>query len=1089
MSLSLAGNVIIVGADNRKDHGKLLVDSVLNGPFQYRTIVEPGNENSPTTVRARTYTDLTDEENLRESIDIKATNIFLQGNMKLMKMKFIYKDKVVHQQSYQAPALQQSYQAPAIHQPLQQSSSTELDSGLVVLSFNPTNDPIANLNKLMAFVTTAFAPRFPQTNNQLRTSSNPRNQATIQDGRVTVQIIQGRQTQGYGNNRATNTATNQVVNRQGAAGQARVVKCYNYQDEGHFARQCTKPKRPKNSAWFKEKMLLTEALKSGAYLDPKQLAFLADDGDIVIPAQASQEILTAAAFQTNDLDDFDSDYDVPLAKAVLMANLSSYESDVLLEVIIDRTAKVADYENKIHSLKLQLNATVESHKTLSTTVECLKKESKQKEDKYLDEVIYLQKKDKALDNVVYKILPDLYDGHTIVKTHAALSVTDTEETLELDEDSRLKMLAKQNDPSLKEKKVNIAPVDYVALNKLSKHFEPQKQLFQMDEDDEISNLVDLHMYMLCDGWKAGNVLSQAKFGLARGIPKLKFKKDHLCSICAFGKSKKSSHQPKAKDTNQEKLYLLHMDLCVPMHVESINGKKNPKTVPDYLRLRYNKTPYELMHDKKPDLSFLHVFGSLCYPNNDSEDLGKLNAKADIVSTTCYTQNHSLIRLRYNKIPYELMHEKKPDLSFLHVFGSLYYPTNDSEDLGKLKPKADIEKGIDFEESFARVARIEAIRIFIANAANKKMTIYQMDVKTAFLNDELCKVVYVSQPKGFVDQDKLNHVYRLKKALYGLKQAPRVWYYMMSSFYYHKNSPKKYGMLYSDPVDTPMVDKSKLDEDLQGKPVDPTHYRGMIGSLMYLTSRRPDLVFAVCMHAWYQAKPIEKHLHAHMQMQTTPGVKILDATHLEVHNSWEINLSTGHPRSKRALLYYGLKFNKIPLYCDNKSAIALCCNNVQHSRSKNIDVRYHFIKEQVENGVVELYFIDVELFREILDICPRVQNQDFTEFLTSDSLLEFRLDLGYKGQLKQISEMYVDHMHQPCRTFGAIISRCLSEKTLSNDRLRPSRIEILWRIYHNANVDYATLIWEDLQYQIDYRKSKVKRCEIMPYHRFTKAIIH
>ncbi|GKB08957.1 hypothetical protein Tco_0837269 [Tanacetum coccineum] len=385
MSLSLAENFIVAGADNRplmldktnysswasrmllyikgKEHGKLLVDSVLNGPFQYGTIVEPGNETTPATPQVVTHS------------------------------------PVVHQQSYQAPALQHSYQAPAIHQPLQQSSSTELDSGLVVLSFNPTNDPISNLNKLMAFVTTTFAPRFPQTNNQLRTSSNPRNQATIQDGRVTVQIIQERQTQGYGNNRARNTATNQGVNRQGAAGQARVVKCYNYQEEG-------------------------------AYLDPEQLVFLADNGDIVIPAQASQEILTPAAFQTNDLDDFD----VPLAKAVLMANLSSYESDVLLE------------------------------------------ESKQKEDKYLDEVIYLQKKDKALDNVVYKIVPALYDGHTIVKTHAALSVTDTEETLELAEESRLKMLAKQNDPSLKEKKVNIAPVDYVALNKLSEHFEPHKQL-------------------------------------------------------------------------------------------------------------------------------------------------------------------------------------------------------------------------------------------------------------------------------------------------------------------------------------------------------------------------------------------------------------------------------------------------------------------------------------------------------------------------------------------------------------------------------------------------------------------------------------
>ncbi|GKB97968.1 retrovirus-related pol polyprotein from transposon TNT 1-94 [Tanacetum coccineum] len=108
--------------------------------------------------------------------------------------------------------------------------------------------------------------------------------------------------------------------------------------------------------------------------------------------------------------------------------------------------------------------------------------------------------------------------------------------------------------------------------------------------------------------------------------------------------------------------------------------------------------------------------------------------------------------------------------------------------GVLKNKARLvakgyrqEEGIDFEKSFAHVARIETIRIIISNAATKNMTIYQMDVKMAFLNGELREVVYVSQPKGFVDPDKPNHVYMLKKALYGLKQAPRAWYDMMSSF--------------------------------------------------------------------------------------------------------------------------------------------------------------------------------------------------------------------------------------------------------------------------------------------------------------------
>ncbi|GJZ64055.1 retrovirus-related pol polyprotein from transposon TNT 1-94 [Tanacetum coccineum] len=227
-----------------------------------------------------------------------------------------------------------------------------------------------------------------------------------------------------------------------------------------------------------------------------------------------------------------------------------------------------------------------------------------------------------------------------------------------------------------------------------------------------------------------------------------------------------------------------------------------------------------------------------------------------------------------------------------------------------------EEGIIFEELFLAVARIEAIHMFIANAANENMMIFQMDVKTTFLNGELKEEVYVSQPEGFVDQDNPSHVYKLKKALYGLKQAPRAWYDMLSSFLISQHfskgavdptlftqkarnnlllfkmsmmgqmsfflglqisqSPrgiflnqskyaseiiKKYGLLTSDSVDTPMVEKNKLDEDLQGTPVDATLYRGMIGSLMYLTSSRPDLIYAVCLCARYQAKPTEKHLNA------------------------------------------------------------------------------------------------------------------------------------------------------------------------------------------------------------------------------------
>ncbi|GJS52917.1 hypothetical protein Tco_0626279 [Tanacetum coccineum] len=213
--------------------------------------------------------------------------------------------------------------------------------------------------------------------------------------------------------------------------------------------------------------------------------------------------------------------------------------------------------------------------------------------------------------------------------------------------------------------------------------------------------------------------------------------------------------------------------------------------------------------------------------------------------------------------------------------------------------------------------------------------------------------------------------------------------------------KKYGMLFSDPVDTPLVDKSKLDEDLQEKPVDPTHYRGMIGSytLMYLTSSRPNLVFVVCMCTWYQEKPTEKHLHAvkrifrYLKGTIDMGLwyskdscitltAYADADHAGCQDTRRSTSGSaqflGDKLMRSKLTDYGLKFNNIPLYCDNKSAIALFFTNVQHSRSKHIDVRYHFIKEQVENGVVELYFVITEY--QLADIFTKALPRERFNFL-------------------------------------------------------------------------------------------------------------
>ncbi|GKE40286.1 retrovirus-related pol polyprotein from transposon TNT 1-94, partial [Tanacetum coccineum] len=202
----------------------------------------------------------------------------------------------------------------------------------------------------------------------------------------------------------------------------------------------------------------------------------------------------------------------------------------------------------------------------------------------------------------------------------------------------------------------------------------------------------------------------AKDGLARGIPRLKFQKDHLCSACELGKSKKSSHQPKAEDTNQEKVYLLHMDLCGPMRVASINGKRYILViVDDYSRFTWVR--FLRTKDVAPEaiikcIKNIQVRLNATVRNNDVVERQNrtlieaartmlvfskalLFLWAEAINTACYTQNRSLIRLRYNKTPYELLQDKKPDLSFFHVFGALCYTTNDNEDLGKLDAKADI----------------------------------------------------------------------------------------------------------------------------------------------------------------------------------------------------------------------------------------------------------------------------------------------------------------------------------------------------------------------------------------------------------------
>ncbi|GKB77176.1 retrovirus-related pol polyprotein from transposon TNT 1-94, partial [Tanacetum coccineum] len=210
----------------------------------------------------------------------------------------------------------------------QQPEFSQPDSDLIILVFQKGDDPIDAINHMMSFLIVVVTSRYPTTNNQLRNLSNPRQQATINNGRVTLQPIQGRQT-----SLAVGTTRTYTPGASGSnSGKQRTVIYYNCKGEGHMSKQCTKPKRKRDDSWFKDKVLLVQAQASGQILHEEELAFLADPG--IPEGQATQTVITHnAAYQADDLDAYDSDCDeLNTAKVALMANLSHYGSDALAEV-------------------------------------------------------------------------------------------------------------------------------------------------------------------------------------------------------------------------------------------------------------------------------------------------------------------------------------------------------------------------------------------------------------------------------------------------------------------------------------------------------------------------------------------------------------------------------------------------------------------------------------------------------------------------------------------------------------------------------------------------------------------------------------
>ena len=436
-----------------------------------------------------------------------------------------------------------------------------------------------------------------------------------------------------------------------------------------------------------------------------------------------------------------------------------------------------------------------------------------------------------------------------------------------------------------------------------------------------------------------------------------------------------------------------------------------------------------------------------------------------------------------------------------------------------------QEGIDYDETFAPVARLESIRILLAYACAHNFKLFQMDVKSAFLNGVISEEVYVAQPPGFVDFEKPNHVFKLKKALYGLKQAPKAWYDRLKSFLvdhkysmglvdntlftkkkdshiiivqiyvddiifgstcqdlcddfskimhdefemsmmgelnfflglqikqledgiffnqskYIKDMLRKFGLEDSKPIKTPMSTETKLVKDEENESVDSTKYRGMIGSLLYLTASRPDIMFSVCLCARFQEDPKTSHLEAvkrifryikgttHLGLWYPKGTGVdtivyADSDHAGDYvdrkstsgtctfvghclTSWfskkqtSLAISTTEAEyvsagkacqqalwMKQALVDYGIQLNGITILCDNKGAIDLSKNPVQHSRTKHIEIRHHFLRDNVQKGNISIEKVSSE--DNIADILTKpLKREPFNLLRLGLGLMEFNL---------------------------------------------------------------------------------------------------
>ncbi|GJX24808.1 retrovirus-related pol polyprotein from transposon TNT 1-94 [Tanacetum coccineum] len=1148
---TLADKAILSGADNRppmlekdmydswksimelymmnRQHGRMIFESVKNGPLIWPSIEE--NE----VTRPRKYSELSPTEAIQADCDERECKLYDEFD------KFAYKkgesfhgfylrfSLLLNDMNIYNIKLEQCQVNTKFLNSLPPEWSKFMTDVKLVRDSHTTNinqlhayleqhefhanekgdDPIDAINHMMSFFTVVVTSHYPTTNNPLRNSSKPRQQATINNGRVTLQPIQGRQT-----SVAVGTSRTYTPGASGNnSGKQRTVICYNYKGEGHMSKQCTKPKRKRDDSWFKDKVLLVQAQANSQILHEEELAFLADLG--ILKGQATQTVIThIAAYQADDLDSYDSDCDeLNTAKVALMVNLSHYGSDALFEVVQiviwyldsgcsnhmtgDRTQLTNFVNNFLGTIKFR-----NDH-----VANILEYGDYQIGNVTISRVYYVEGLRHNLFSVGHFCDSNLEASKTKSWLwHRRLSHLNFGAINHLARHGLVRGL-----PKLKFEKDHLCSACAIARSLQQNGIVERWNRMLIEAAHTMLIYAKAPLFLWAEA-VATTCYTQNRsiIRLCHGKTPYELLHDKLPTYLSFISGLVPNPPPSTpfvppSRTNWDMLFQLLFDELL-----------NPPPSVDHLALEVvapinevaapvaavsTGSPSSTTVDQDaPSLSNSQTTPDTqppVIPNDVEEDnhdievahMGNYSYFGIPIPEVPSDQSSSLDSIHTNVPPYHQISEHNnkwtKDHPLENIIGELARPVSTRLQLHEqalfcyydafltgVEPKTYKDaltqacwikamqeelnefKRLKVWELIPRPDKVmvialkwiykvkldelgEAIRIFLAFAAHVNMVVYQMDVKTAFLNGNLREKVYVSRLDRDGNELLLVQIYvddiifaastpklcdlfskikfsKFKMSMMGkisfflelqISQSPRGIFINKSK--YVLESLKKYDFDSCDPVDTPMVEKSKLDEDKEEKSIDLSHYHGSAYRKALKCSKRifRYLKGTVNRGLWYPKDSsialiafidVDHAVCQDTRRSTSGSMQFLGNRLISWSSKRQKSVAISSTEAKyialsgccaqilwmrSQLIDYGFRFNKIPMYYDNKSVIALCCNNVQHSRSKHIDIRFHFIKEHVENWVIELYIVNTEY--QLANILTKALCRERIEFLINN----------------------------------------------------------------------------------------------------------